>query len=188
MGLMIHSLGEVPADVERGFYIYLLDYGWQEPIRDALFENFQLLADHASKNDAVVFRGTVGYHFTDEVLSWHSVNGIDGEQILPAILITTRNPHEFSERRINPAEHNMLLIPLKNICSTPTEVISVVQKIVSDISAKKALPDFTVAQEIKAGESGSFVDALILQPNISGIGVDLGKIISLFKRKKQARY
>ncbi|CAH8216330.1 hypothetical protein [Vibrio aestuarianus] len=188
MGLMIHSMGEVPANVERSFYIYLLDYGWQEPIRDALFENFHLLADHASKNDAVVFQGTVGHHFTDEVLSWHSVNGIDGKDILPAILITTRNPHEFSERRIDPVEHNMLLVPLKNVCTTATDVIGVIQKIVADIAAKKELPDFTVAQEIKAGESGSLVDALILQPNISGIGVDFNKIISLFRRKKSARY
>ncbi|CAH8212891.1 hypothetical protein VAE308_1100001 [Vibrio aestuarianus] len=121
-------------------------------------------------------------------MSWHSVNGIDGKDILPAILITTRNPHEFSERRIDPVEHNMLLVPLKNVCTTATDVIGVIQKIVADIAAKKELPDFTVAQEIKAGESGSLVDALILQPNISGIGVDFNKIISLFRRKKSARY
>ncbi|EJL7002265.1 hypothetical protein O1D89_003430 [Vibrio cholerae] len=188
MGLMIHSMGEVPANVDRAFYIYLLDYGWQEPIRDALFDNFQLLADHASKNDAVVFQGTVGHHFTDEVISWHSVNGLDCEDVLPAILITTRNPHEFSERRVNPTEHNMLLIPLKNVCKTPTDVIGIIKKLVSDISAKKELPDFKVAQEIRAGESGSLVDALILQPNISGVGIDLNKIISLFRRKKETRY
>ena len=32
MGLMIHSLGEIPADVQRGYYVYLLDYGWDEPL------------------------------------------------------------------------------------------------------------------------------------------------------------
>lgn len=181
MGLMIHSMGEIPANVERSFYIYLLDYGWQEPISDALFANFNQISDHASKNDAVVFKGTVGHHFTDEVLSWHNVNGMDGEHVLPAILITTRNPHDFLEQRVAPTEHNMLLIPLKNICNTATDVIEVVSKIFSDITSKKRLTDFRVAKEIKAGESGALVDAFILQPNISGVGVDLKKIISLFK-------
>ena len=32
MGLMVHSLEEIPRNVERNYYIYLLDYGWDEPI------------------------------------------------------------------------------------------------------------------------------------------------------------
>jgi len=30
MGLTIHSLNELPQGVERGFYVYLLDYGWHD--------------------------------------------------------------------------------------------------------------------------------------------------------------
>ena len=40
IGLMIHSLGELPANVERGYFIYLLDYGWDEPLGEALLKNF----------------------------------------------------------------------------------------------------------------------------------------------------
>ncbi|MCF7792074.1 MAG: hypothetical protein K9L78_00645 [Victivallales bacterium] len=56
------------------------------------------MAEKVSIQNAVVLRGTVGVHFSDEVLSWLHVKGQPGEEILPAILITTRNPHEFHER------------------------------------------------------------------------------------------
>jgi hypothetical protein len=97
MGLMFHSLGEIPAQAERDYYLYLLDYGWEEPIRDSLFANFGHMADRASRTNCVVFRGTVGHHFSDEVLSWHNINGLDGESCQSAILITTRNPKEFCD-------------------------------------------------------------------------------------------
>ena len=32
MGLHIHSLGQLPATVERAYYVYLPDYGWHEPL------------------------------------------------------------------------------------------------------------------------------------------------------------
>ncbi|MEZ8107233.1 hypothetical protein [Vibrio cortegadensis] len=184
MGLMIHSLGEVPAHAERDYYLYLLDYGWKEPIRDSLMSNFHNMADRASRTNSVVFKGTVGHHFSDEVLSWHDVNGIDGESCLPAILITTRNPHEFRERprrRSEAIDHNLLLIPIKELCTTATEVVTLVEKIFNDIENKKALTEFEVAKEIKAGQSRSIVDTLVLQPNFCGVGVDLKKIAEFFR-------
>ncbi len=30
MGLYVHSLGEIPTGAERAYYVYLLDYGWEE--------------------------------------------------------------------------------------------------------------------------------------------------------------
>jgi len=186
MGLMIHSLGEIPANAERDYYLYLLDYGWKEPIRDALFNNFENMADRASRTNSVVFKGTVGEHFSDEVLSWHNINGLDGEKFLPAILVTTRNPNEFKEageRGQNNSQHNLLLIPINDICKTATDVIDLIEKIFRDIEQKKILDDFEVMQEIKAGNEGSVVDALILQPSISGVGIDIKKIIELFKSK-----
>src|SRR5688572_14817062 len=32
MGLHIHSLEQLPAMVEWAYYVYLLDYGWNEPL------------------------------------------------------------------------------------------------------------------------------------------------------------
>ena len=75
MGLMIHSLGELPLNAKRDYYVYLLDYGWHEPLGQALLSNFDTMAAEASRNSAAVIRGVVGSHFEDEVLSWHSVDG-----------------------------------------------------------------------------------------------------------------
>jgi hypothetical protein len=30
MGLYVHSLGQVPGEVFRSYYVYLLEYGWDE--------------------------------------------------------------------------------------------------------------------------------------------------------------
>lgn len=185
MGLMIHSLGEVPANAERDYYLYLLDYGWKEPIGDALRGNFENMADRASKTNSVVFKGTVGQHFCDEVLSWHNVNGLNGERILPAILITTRNPNEFRNAEIEPnvsGKHKLLLIPVADICKNATDVIKLIEKIFNDIEKKKMLGDFEIAQELEAGRGKSIVDALILQPNFSGLGIDVKKLVEFFKK------
>lgn len=137
MGLMIHSLGELPANVERSYYVYLLDYGWDEPLGETLQNNFDRMAALASSNDALVIRGVVGSHFEDEVLSWHHVNGQPGEEVLPAILITTRHPQQFKfsgrlgrpwrDEALRPSD-GMLLIPLRGVCESPTEVTLLVEK------------------------------------------------------------
>lgn len=187
---MIHSLGELPIEAKRGYYIYLLDYGWYEPLGDALRKNFNKMADLASKYNAVVIQGTVGSHFEDEVLSFHHVDGQPAGDILPAILITTRHPHEFGHSKFDKtdrakgSEDQMLLIPLRKACKTTTNVATLIDKIFRDIREKKALEDFEVAHELHKGKNGAIVNALILQPNFAGIGIDLKTIISFFKKKE----
>ena len=75
MGLYIQSLNNIPQSAHRGYYIYLLDYGWSEPLGEALMNNYEKMAQIAAENDAVVIRGTHRVHFEDEVLSWHHING-----------------------------------------------------------------------------------------------------------------
>ncbi|MCI0488677.1 MAG: hypothetical protein L0229_18975 [Blastocatellia bacterium] len=158
MGLMIYSLARLPLNTERDFYIYLLDYGWDEPIAETLRKNFQKMARLASENKAVVMMGLEGSHFEDEVLAFHRINGQPGDKILPAILITTRHPHQFRDDR----RHNytilkqdftdrMLLIPLQKICKTPQDVVTLIERIFRDIGDKKTLADFQVARELKKG-------------------------------------
>lgn len=48
MGLMIHSLGELPLNAKRDYYVYLLDYGWHEPLGQALLSSFDTMAAEAS--------------------------------------------------------------------------------------------------------------------------------------------
>ena len=82
MGLMIHSLEGIPEDHHRDYFIYLLDYGWKEPLSQALTKNFGKMATIASqkKNAVVIMRTEEGIHFSDEVLSWHNINGDEAER------------------------------------------------------------------------------------------------------------
>ena len=190
MGLMIHSLGELPKEAERGYYLYLLDYGWDEPLGEALNRNFDRMADAASRHDAVVLRGVVGSHFADEVLSWHHVNGQPSEGLLPALLITTRHPNTFREETFGHPESTgapdrMLLIPLRTVCATSSDVAALIDRIFQDIRDRKELAGFEIAQEMRRGQNGAVTDALILQPNVAGIGINFNYIINFFRGRRK---
>jgi hypothetical protein len=45
VGLYFHSLGEIPNGAERAYYVYLLDYGWEEPLGEAVRVNLSGMAD-----------------------------------------------------------------------------------------------------------------------------------------------
>ncbi len=180
MGLYVHSLGEIPNGAERAYYVYLLDYGWEEPLGEAVRANLPRMADLASRSDAVVIHGPRGVHFEDEVLSWHRVNGQDAGAILPAILVTTRHPSTFRESfslmRSDPANRDaLLLIPLRKICKSPEDVADVIHSVFEDIKSKKTLSAFAAAKQMRHGVAGALVDAVILQPKIGGVGFDFKK-------------
>lgn len=180
MGLYVHSLDIIPEAATRGYFIYLLDYGWKEPIGEALMSNYGKMAEISSQNNAVVIRGTSA-HFQDEVFSWHHINGEDAEDILPAILITNRHPRMFHEYYF---DHNndsfdndmkMILIPLRKFCKTTTDVIEVVNKIFNDVQQQKDLSDFAISREMRGGIGEAIVDAVMLEPNFCGVGFNIKK-------------
>ena len=180
MGLYVHSLGEIPDGAGRAYYVYLLDYGWEEPLGSAVRANLPRMADLASRSDAIVIHGPRGLHFEDEVLSWHRVNGQSADDILPALLITTRHPSTFRESfsiiRTDPQNRDaLLLLPLRKICKSAEEVAEVIRRVFEDIKAKKRLSDFQAAKKLQEGIGGALVDAVILQPKLGGIGFDLKK-------------
>jgi len=184
MGLHIHSLGELPDIELRGYYIYLLNYGWHESLGKVLEKNFERMANLASKNDAIVMQGGLNSHFNDDVLAWHGINGDENPELLPAIVITTKNPHFFkNEMQVkksdwNKADH-LVVIPLKKFCTTTTEVVELIDKIFRDISEKKILVDFSIHKRMNRGKGRAVVDALILEPNFAGMGIDLRKLKSI---------
>lgn len=188
MGLYIQSLENIPLEAKRDYFIYLLDYGWHEPLGEALMMNYEKMAAIASENHAVVIRGTQRVHFEDQVLSWHNINGENGEKVLPAILITNRHPAKFRESfnsRDSAVESDlkMILIPLKDHCKTTSEVVHLIEKIFNDVKARKDLSDFRISKEIKRKTANALADMLILQPNVAGVGFDFNKLISFFRRK-----
>lgn len=178
MGLMIHSLEEIPESIDRDYFIYLLDYGWQEPLSDIIMENFSKISDQASKSNSVFIKGTVGSHVDNEVLSWHHINGESGEDILPALLITTQNPHVFRNAQLSGIEDypsKIVLIPIIECCSSSADVLLLIKRIFSDINEKKSIENFSIVKEMKKGIGNNIVDGVILQPNFFGIGFDLKK-------------
>ena len=193
MGLWVHSLDNIPQTTNRDYFIYLLDYGWDEPISNVLNSNFEKMAQKSAQNRAVVIKG-LGVHFDNEVFSWHHINGIDGNDVLPALLITNQHPSYFRDHwcdferntdlyREN-SEKNMklILIPFRKFCKTSTEVIELVQKIFENIESQKDINDFSILSEIKKNTSNrvNLFDTIILQPNISGVGIDLKMLLKEF--------
>ena len=181
MGLHVHNLGNLPVESGRYYFIYMLDYGWHEPLSEAIRSNFTNMARLASKTQSVVIAGVEPVHFENEVFSWHGIVGEPGDEILPALMITTMHPKYFRDnggrwRESKEIEDKLLLIPLKKCCKTTSDVVSLINRVFSDIAEKKVLSEFSVAKEIRKGRIRAMADAFILQPNIHGIGVDLRKM------------
>lgn len=194
MGLMVHSLEGIPEEHHRDYFIYLLDYGWKEPLSEALKMNFGRMATMASekKNAVVIMRTDEGIHFSDEVLSWHSINGdeVEKNDLLPAILITNRHPAEFKKRGANSNAKEqveptlkMMLFPLKKHCSTISEVVELIQKIFVSIKQGKDLNDFGIVGEKKKGESGAAASSLIVEPTSMGTNISINTIQNYFTAK-----
>jgi hypothetical protein len=201
MGLYVHSLSRLPLGLERDYYVYVLDYGWEEPLGQALHNNFRRMADLAAKSHAVVIAGTDSRAFAQEVLSvhvddpnfsWSKINGEDGEEILPALMISTIHPQKFNaevpgyrfpKADKGAADENLILIPLKGVCKDSTEVVALIERIFRDISSQKPLKDFAIAKEIKAGSGTAYADAFILKPALWGMGVDLKELVKAWRTK-----
>jgi len=183
MGLYVESLNNIPADGKRDYYIYLLDYGWDTPIGNALMQNYERMATIASRNNAVVIRGTNRVHFEDEVLSWHNINGQDAEDLLPAILITNRNPHHFKystrPEDANPVEKDLrlILIPLKKLCRNGTEVVQLIEKLFNDIIQQKALKDFRIAKKVPKDNIFAMADLITLEPGQADSQIPIESVI-----------
>jgi hypothetical protein len=48
-------------------------------------------------------------------------------------------------------------------------------------------PNFEIADEMKKGVGGAIVDALVLEPNFAGVGINLNHIIDFFRGRQQGR-
>lgn len=192
MGLMIYSLDNIPAGAKRDYFIYLLDYGWTEPISEILNKNLEEMSKIAAENKAVVIKGTVASHFQNEVLSWHHINGEDAENLLPALLITNKHPQYFKESNssfqyknikdmgINETEDmKMILIPFKECCNNEKDVMTIINSVFSDIENGKDLSNFSISKKNKKGVGRHIVDSVILQPNLNGIGIDIKKLLNM---------
>jgi len=177
MGVKISSLAQFPADIDIKYYVYLLTSHFQYEADIILREAFDILAKEAAKHDFVVIQGYVG-EFGGEVMNAYSIDGLDSKEILPALLISSVNPHQFkrvtSIDRDGPfrQDERVLLISLKQKDITRDDVYRTIESTLKDIKKGEKLSNFEVCKT----KHTNFLDALILEPNFAGVGVDLKKI------------
>jgi hypothetical protein len=196
MGLKISSIARLPIATDRDYFIYFLDYGWDEPLSRALYDNFERMAAFASENRLLVIAGLSRQEFANEVLSWHRINGEDAENLLPAIMIADCDPHTLAQtneggfhrsgrKEDRPKPERFLIIPLKQVCKTPTDVTDLLTRITADIRKKKKLSDFTVEATIDRSGEG-LAEMIVLKPSIGGVGIDLKKAYELGSKYYQS--
>jgi hypothetical protein len=179
MGLTIHTIAKIPDYWDKDFFVYLLDYGFKEPLSDALRHHFDEMADWASRNNSVVIQGSAGSHFNDEVFSWHKINGLPGDEVLPAILISTINPSVFNQfgeghpGRYKPTD-KMVLIPLRKVVKTSEDLYPILKRVLRELSEGKKLSRLTAVKESKGKTIGrTILDSILLKPSVHGVGVDI---------------
>lgn len=74
-----------------------------------------------------------------------------------------------------------MFLEIRKICQRPQDVVALLEKIFQDIRDKKAIQDFKVKKELKGGVGKILNDALILEPNIGGIGINLNNLFKFLK-------
>lgn len=188
MGLYVNSVSDLPLSDSRSYYLYVLDYyNWDEPISNALRANNERIASVCAANDAVMVTGLPDSHFCSEVLSWTKINGQGLGTVLPALLITTVPPKYFIDsNNVDPSADitdSLIFLKIRDICKSPLDVVVLLEKIFADIKEQRSIKDFTITRELRKGEHGALVDALILEPNFGGFGVDVKKLVSWIKGK-----
>ena len=189
MGLKINTLAEIPDEVNKSYYIYILDYYyWDEPIGNTLRDNFDKIAEFASNNNSVVIQGIKESHFYSELMSWEAVNGIDPKELLPALMITTIHPKYFldgNNKQIKGEpipKDKLIFLKISEICKTPLDVVKLLEKIFHDIQEKNVIEDFQIKKELKSGIGKVINDTLILEPNIAGVGININNLFRFLKK------
>jgi hypothetical protein len=189
MGLKISTVAAIPVNVEREYYLYILDYyNWDEPISKTLRDSFDKIAEFAAENNSVVIQGIPESHFYSELFSFESVNGIDPKELLPALMITKIHPNYFLMRDqgksiLKEPDDSIIFLEIGKICKTPQDVIRIIEKVFSDIRQNKEIGDFQIKKELKSGIGKILNDTIILEPNIAGVGVNINSIFKFLTRK-----
>lgn len=190
MGLYVCHLETVTIEGERALYVYLLDYGWPEGQWEHLFKkHFMRMADRALETGAVVIGSSRGVHFANEVLSYHHVGGLAGEDVIPGLLITKTHPRVFRESydevtRAGPGMETLLVVPLKPFCSNEDEFIRAIEQVFKDLKSGTELEDFAIARHdprlvTGQGRGRRFIDAIELKPGAFGVSFNIKKALGL---------
>lgn len=187
MGLYVNHLKTIRFETDRTLYIYLLNYGWPDGDWENIFKrHFMTIADKASDAGAAVISSPRGIHFANEVLNYHRVGELDPDRVLPGILLTKTDPSYFAETHATMPSNSealgeVVVIPLRDFCTSEEDFIRGVESIFSDLEKKQKLRNFEVSQydALSARIPDRFersVQCIELKPNFFGFGIDLKKL------------
>jgi len=195
MGLKVTTIARLPEKTGRAFFIYFLDYGWDDDLTRAMYENFDAFAGIAAESRSLLIAGLNRTEFANEVLSWHHINCEPADDLLPAIMITDIEPallvgcddFDFGpmKRRSNSGTtrpDRFILLPLREMCRTSADVTRLLQQIAHDLKSGRTLSEFEI-QRVKPKSESSVADMVVLQPNIAGVGVDLKEVFCWSRAK-----
>lgn len=76
----------------------------------------------------------------------------------------------------------LILIPFKKFCRNDSDVVALFDSIFKNIQEKQDLSKFSILSKLK--NQKGFCNAIILQPNFMGFGIDLKELLSNIFRKK----
>lgn len=182
MGLYVNHLETVTLNEERSLYVYLLDYGWPDGRWEQVFKrHFLKMADLASDAGAVVIGSPRGVHFANEVLDWHHVGELRGEDVLPGLLITKTHPAYFQGDRLARTDlETLLVVPLKAFCNDEDGFVRSIEHLFEDLRSGAELKNFSVARQsvLNRGQHASrrLAEAIEIKPGAFGFNVDLKKL------------
>lgn len=198
MGLKVTTIARLPEKTGRAFFVYFLDYGWDDDLTRAMYENFDAFAGITAENRSLLISGLNRTEFANEVLSWHHVNSEPADDLLPAIMITDIEPAlligndtfdfgPMKRRSSSGTTHpeRFVLLPLREMCRTSADVTRLLQQIANDLKSGKTLSEFEI-QRVKPKNETSVANMVVLQPNIAGVGVDLKEVLSWSREKWQS--
>jgi len=159
VGLHVSSvadLGEINTGLEKiKYYLYFLNYyQFSDEVVDAFLAELPELEQHFARlGNAVVITSIENVDFYSETLNWHNICGIDPAEFGPALLICTLPPANFGpDNRVlvdTTEESPWVLLPLKQVCETKDDIISLLKKLVSSIKSGAPIQDFAIDEIYK---------------------------------------
>ena len=196
MGLKVTTIKRLPEKTGRDFFIYFLDYGWDNELTDAMYRNFDAFAAIAAENRSLLIAGLNRSEFANEVLSWHQINHEPADHLLPAIMIADIEPTELANKTsFEPLQHDkrpppsnperFVLIPLREICKTDADVTTLLQTIARNLKSGRVLSKFEI-KRVKARGNSTPANMVVLQPNFAGLGVDLKEVFKWSRKQWSA--
>lgn len=179
MGFTATDLARVPS-TGYNWFIFLLEDGWDDPLRRELSGSFKKLAGEVGPT-ALVVQGADPKSFYDQVFYDYALRDLQSEpehRALPALLITDTPPTEIREDRSIVERAKMVLLPLSKGYARAGSITEVLKELVIVVRSPDAFDSLMELDKEKIRAKWlKLLKYFELKPSFYGFGLDLDKII-----------